>query len=74
MSNGRLPELENNTRKFKNFQPKKWSRSLTGVVVYEKFQYKSLTENIFGVLGRWSLMADGHTWRIDCTFKRDRRV
>ena len=29
------------------------------VVVYEKFQYKSLTENIFGVLGRWSLMGDG---------------
>ena len=23
--------------------------------VYERFQYKALTDNIFGVLGRWSL-------------------
>ena len=29
------------------------------VVVYERFQYKALTENIFGVLGRWSLMGGG---------------
>ena len=27
---------------------------LQGVVVYERFQYNALTENIFGVLGRWS--------------------
>ena len=47
---------------------------LQEVVVYERFQYKSLTENIFGVLGRWLLMGGGRTWRFDCTFKRDRRV
>ena len=29
------------------------------VVVYERFQYKALTENIFGVLGRWSIMGGG---------------
>ena len=29
------------------------------MVVYERFQYKALTENIFGVLGRWSLMGGG---------------
>ena len=29
------------------------------VTVYERFQYKALTENIFGVLGRWSLMGGG---------------
>ena len=29
------------------------------VVVYERFQYKALTENTFGVLGRWSLMGGG---------------
>ena len=28
---------------------------LRGVVVYERFQYKALTEDIFSVLGRWSL-------------------
>ena len=26
------------------------------VVVLERFQYKTLTEDIFSVLGRWSLM------------------
>ena len=39
-----------NSRKFSNCQVKKWSRSLAVVVVYERFQYKALTENIFGVL------------------------
>ena len=29
------------------------------VAVYERFQYKALTVNIFGVLGRWSLMGGG---------------
>ena len=29
------------------------------VVVYARFQYKALTQNNFGVLGRWSLMGGG---------------
>ena len=33
------------------------------MVVYERFQCKALTENIFGVLGRWSLTGGGGTWR-----------
>ena len=28
--------------------------ALREVVVYERIQYKALTEDIFGVLGRWS--------------------
>ena len=28
-------------------------------LVYERFQYKALTDNIFGVLGRWSLTGCG---------------
>ena len=40
------------------------------VVLYERFQYKALTENIFGVLGRWSLMGGGRTWRFDCILNR----
>ena len=31
------------------------SRRLREVLVYERFQYKALTENMFGVLRRWSL-------------------
>ena len=35
------------------------------MVVYESgFQYKALTENIFGVLGRWSLMEDGRVLEV----------
>ena len=32
---------------------------LREVVVYERFQYNALTENIFGVLGRWSPTGGG---------------
>ena len=32
---------------------------LEEVVVYERFQYKAVTEDIFGVLGRLSLMGGG---------------
>ena len=32
------------------------SRLREVVVSYVRFQYKALTENIFGVLGRWSLI------------------
>ena len=39
------------------------------MAVYERFQYKALTENIFGVLGRWSLMGGGRMWRLDCTLR-----
>ena len=42
---------------------------LREVAVYERFQYKALTENIFGVLGRWSLMGGGRMWRLDCTLR-----
>ena len=36
---------------------------LPEVAVYERIQCKALTENIFSVLGRWSLTGDGRTWR-----------
>ena len=29
------------------------------MAVYERFQFMALTENIFGVLRRWSLMGGG---------------
>ena len=31
---------------------------LREVVVYERIQYKALTEDIFGVLGRWSPLTE----------------
>ena len=40
------------------------SGRLPEVVVYERFQCKALTENIFGALGRWSPMGGGRTWRL----------
>ena len=65
MTSGRLPEVENNP-KFKLSADKvRWLR-LQEVVIYERFQYKALTENIFGVLGRWSLIGGGRTWKFDC--------
>ena len=69
----RLKTIENS----KTVSRKSGHGRLQQVVVYARFQYKSTTENIFGVLpvlGRWSLMGGGRTWRFDCTFKRDRRV
>ena len=30
------------------------------VIALERFQWKALTENILGVLERWSLVASGH--------------
>ena len=42
------------------------------MVVYERLQYKVLTENLLGVLGRWSLMGGGRLseggrkWRVNC--------
>ena len=32
---------------------------LREVVVYERFQYKALAENVFSVLDRWSIIAVG---------------
>ena len=32
---------------------------LLEVVINQRFQYKALTQNNFGVLGRWSLMGGG---------------
>ena len=32
---------------------------LREVVLYERFQHKALTENMLGVLRRWSLMGGG---------------
>ena len=39
------------------------SGRLPEVVVYERFQCKALTENIFGVLGRWSPTGGGGTFK-----------
>ena len=52
-------------RRFKTIENSKTESRKSGrgrlreVVVYERFQYNALTENIFGVLGRWSLMGGG---------------
>ena len=44
----------------KTVSPKSGRGRLQEVVVYERFQYKAVTEDIFGVLGRLSLMGGGH--------------
>ena len=46
----RLKTIENS----KTVNRKSGRSQLRQVAVYERFQYKALTENIFGVLGRWS--------------------
>ena len=46
----RLKTIENS----KTVNRKSGRSQLWQVAVYERFQYKALTENIFGVLGRWS--------------------
>ena len=33
-------------------------------IIYERFQNKALTENIFGVLERWSLMGGGRLRKV----------
>ena len=43
----------------KTINRKSGRSQLWQVAIYERFQYKALTENIFGVLGRWSLMGGG---------------
>ena len=48
----RLKTIENS----KTFCRKSGRGRLREVVVYERFPYKALTENIFGVLGSCSLM------------------
>ena len=48
----RLKTIENS----KTVNRKSGRSQLWQVAVYERFQYKALTENIFGVLGRWSLI------------------
>ena len=53
---GRLKTIENS----KTVSPKSGRGRLQEVVVYERFQYKAVTEDIFGVLGRLSLMGGGH--------------
>ena len=52
---GRLKTIENS----KTVSPKSGRGRLQEVVVYERFPYKVVTENIFGVLGRLSLMGGG---------------
>ena len=52
---GRLKTIENS----KTVSPKSVRGRLLEVVVYERFQYKAVTEDIFGVLGRLSLMGGG---------------
>ena len=36
------------------------------MVLYKRFRYKALTENIFDVLEGWLLMGGGHMWICDC--------
>lgn len=36
------------------------------MVIYKRFQYTALTENIFDVLEGWLLMRGGHMWIFDC--------
>ena len=43
----------------KTVSPKSGRGRLQEVVVYERFPYKVVTEDIFGVLGRLSLMGGG---------------
>ena len=52
---GRLKTIENS----KTVSPKSGRGRLQEVGVYERFQYKAVTEDIFGVLGRLSLMGGG---------------
>ena len=56
---GRLKTIENS----KTVSPKSGRGRLQEVVVYERFQYKAVTEDIFGVLGRLSLMRAGRYGR-----------
>ena len=56
---GRLKTIENS----KTVSPKSGRGRLQEVVVYERFQYKAVTEDIFGVLGRLSLMGGGRYGR-----------
>ena len=60
MSCSHLPEVE----KIENSKPvsRKSGRGCSWeVVVYKRFQYKTFSENILGVLGR-----TGRTWKFDC--------
>ena len=56
---GRLKTRENS----KTVSPKSGRGRWQEVVVYERFQYKAVTEDIFGVLGRMSLMGGGRYGR-----------
>ena len=58
----RLKTIENS----KTVNRKSGRSQLWQVAIYERFQYKALTENIFGVLGRWLLIGGGRTWKFDC--------
>ena len=48
----------------KTVSRKRGRRCLLEVVFYQRFQYKALTENIFGVLERWSLIGGGRLRRV----------
>ena len=56
----RLKTIENS----KTVSQKTGHGRLRKVVVYERFQYKALTEKIFGVLGMWSLMGGSRLWEM----------
>ena len=56
---GLLKTIENS----KTVSPKSGRGRLQEVVVYERFQHKAVTEDIFGVLGRLSLMGAGRYGR-----------
>ena len=51
----RLKAIENS----KTVSRKSGRGRLREMVVYERLQYKALTEDILSVLGRWSLMGGG---------------
>ena len=56
LSYRRLKTIENSKT-----VPRKSGRGcLWKVVVYERFQYKALTENIFSILDRWLIIGGGH--------------
>ena len=67
MSSGSLAEVESLAiQNSKTVSRRSGRGRLREVVVYDRFQYKALTEDIFGDLGRWLPARGGRTWRFDC--------
>ena len=67
MSSGSLAEVESLAiQNSKTVSRRSGRGRLREVVVYDRFQYKALTEDIFGDLGRWLPARGGRTWRFGC--------